>query len=376
MKSEPLTLKYRPRRFSELAGQSIVRVILEQIVRQDALRPALLFHGHRGSGKTSTARIFAASLNCEKEEISDRPCGQCDTCESITQGVSTDVTELDAASSGLAEDMRELRQVVRYVPHNRYRVIILDEAHEVTSKGFQTILKTLEEPPPNTVFILVTNEPSQVPDTIVSRCFSIEFHRLTGEQLFTRLRQVADAENLTEAGLASDDLLTALVARAHGAVRDALQLLDQASLARVRTPAQLVTLLGEVNLGVRLVTLLAGTQRSDGTREVDYPAVFAAVREALCVVPTADEVVTQVVTILKNLLSATATQQPEPELAGLVAEIPPTRIVLTFRVIWDYYNRVKPLIDSYASLDLFMVRVAEALSGASKPGDSARRESS
>ena len=273
----PLTLKYRPRCFNEVTGQRPVRLVLQRMLQTGNIRPALLFFGSRGTGKTSLARVLVAALNCEKEDPTARPCGSCSTCEQTALGQSADVTEVDAASSGLVDDVRALRESLQFAPHGRYRCQILDECHELTAKGFQTLLKTLEEPPPNTIFILATTERSRVPDTILSRCLSLEFRRLTVAQLTERLRQIADAESID----ASDELLAAIASRADGAARDAVGLLDQARLVHVQTPAQLAELLGEVDHGASILAALA----PDPAGTVDYDAAFAAASAALYAAP-------------------------------------------------------------------------------------------
>lgn len=311
------------------------------------------------------ARILVAALNCEKDDVSARPCGACPTCVAVSVGQSSDVVEVDAASSGLVDDVRELRALVQYAPHGRYRAIILDEVHEMSAKGFQTLLKTLEEPPPDTVFILATTELGRVPDTIASRCLSLEFRKLTSSQLASRLRQVAAAEGIP----ASDELLVAIAARADGAARDAVGLLDQVRLVGVQTPQQLGTLLGETDHGSRILAALT----PDAAGTVNYEAAYEATEEALCAAPRPAAVVTSVVTALRRLLAAQgAGQAPDPALATLVETIPPARVVASMRAVWDFYVRVQPATDSTAALDLLVVRLGEALAGVTTPGASAR----
>lgn len=362
----PLTLKYRPRRFADITGQAAAHLVLQQMVRTDSVRPALLFHGSRGTGKTSCARILAAALNCEKDDPAVRPCGGCATCEAVTAGQSADVTEVDAASSGNVDDVRELRQSLQFAPQSRYRVLVLDEAHELTAKGFQTLLKTLEEPPPQTVFVLATTELMRIPDTIASRCLALEFRKLTVPQIATRLRQVADAEGLE----ASDELLAAIASRADGAARDAVGLLDQARLVHVETPQQLAALLGEADHGAKILAALT----PDPAGTVDYQAAFAAAHEALGAAPRPAAVVSAVVEALRSLLVAQGgVAGSDPALVALAEAISPARAVAGMRAVWDYYVRVQPASDPYAAMDLLIVRLGEALAGASQPGGSARK---
>ena len=362
----PLTLKYRPRRFEEVTGQRHVRLVLSRMLHNEDIRPAMLFYGSKGTGKTTMARLFVAALNCEKEDPTSRPCGSCSTCEQIALGQSSDVTEVDAASSGLVEDVRELRQSLQFAPQSRYRCLVLDEAHELTQRGFQTLLKTLEEPPPNTVFILATTERTRIPDTILSRCLSLEFRRLTTVQLAARLRQIADGEGLE----VSDELLAAIAARADGAARDAVGLLDQARLVCVRTPEQLAALLGEVDHGAAILAALA----PDRTGWVDYDAAFAAVSDALYAAPRPAAVVASLVAALRRLVAAQGARTPlEAGLASVAEVVPPDRAVAGMRAVWDFHVRIASALDSDAALDLLIVRLGEALAGAARPGDSARR---
>lgn len=364
---QPLTLKYRPRRFEDVAGQNVPRLVLQRMLERQQIRPVLLFWGHMAVGKTSMARILAAALNCEKGDIVSRPCGQCDSCEAVVAGRSVDVTEVDAASSGLVNDVRELRSSLQFAPQSRYRVCVLDEVHELTARGFQTLLKTLEEPPERTVFVLVTTERNSVPETIQSRCLSLEFRRLTVSQLTGRLRQVASAEGLE----ASDELLAAIAARSDGAARDAVGLLDQVRLVGVQTPEQLIRMLGEVDHGSAILAALA----PDFAGTVDYSAAFEAVSVALSGSPRAAVVVSAVVSSLRALLAAQGSGEPlPPELAALAQRISPARAAAALRVIWDYHVRVGSVAEAQAGMDLLVVRLGEALSGTKVPGGSVRSQ--
>lgn len=351
----PLTLKYRPRRFSDVVGQTAARLVLQQMVRTGDVRPALLFYGSHGCGKTSAARVFSAALNCEAEDPDQRPCGECTTCISISTGMNSDVTEIDAASSGLADDMRSLREQVRFAAHARYRTIILDEVHAMSSKGFQALLKTLEEPPLNTVFILVTTELGKVPDTIVSRCLSCEFRRLTDVQISNRVRYIADLESIP----VTDELCRAIASRARGIARNAVSLLEQCSLVHVQTPDHLSTLLGDDDHGIRVVRALVSG---------DYEEAFAASERALAVLPAAASVVAAIVRTLRRTLVLTASEggvslSPPPSSAekALAGMIDSGRCVAALKVVWEYYSKVAPAADAYAALDLLVTLLGQSL---------------
>ncbi|MDP9228927.1 MAG: DNA polymerase III subunit gamma/tau, partial [Actinomycetota bacterium] len=221
--SASLYRRHRPQSFSEVVGQQHVVRTLSNAVERDRVHHAYLFIGSRGTGKTSMAKILARSLNCVNGPTLE-PCGECEPCRTIAAGTSLDVIEMDAASNRSVDDVRELRDRVGYAPaEGRWKVYILDEAHMLTKEAWNAFLKTLEEPPPNTVFVLATTEPQKVMATIVDRCQRFDFQRPTLEQIAEVVRRVAKTE-----GIEIDDGAVALLARAaSGSFRDALGTLDQ-----------------------------------------------------------------------------------------------------------------------------------------------------
>ena len=218
-----LALKWRPQRFDDVVGQEHVSRTLSNALKTGRAAQAYLFTGPRGVGKTSMARILAKALNCG-EAPADEPCNQCAACREITGGRSMDVIEIDGASNRGIDDIRELREAVRYAPASlKRKVYIIDEVHMLTQDAFNALLKTLEEPPAHVVFVLATTEPLKVPATILSRCQRFDFARLGPRAAMQRLRQICDAE-----GIAADDEGLFLIGRrADGSMRDALTLLDQ-----------------------------------------------------------------------------------------------------------------------------------------------------
>jgi DNA polymerase-3 subunit gamma/tau len=216
--------KYRPQSFNDVLNQEHIKTTLRNAISQNRVAHGYIFSGQRGTGKTTTARILARCLNCEKGPV-DPPCGVCASCLEIAAGGSVDVIEIDAASNRGINEMRELRENVRYRPaRDRYKIFIVDEAHQITNEAFNALLKTIEEPPSWAVFILCTTESHKIPATIASRCQHFSFRSVDFTDLIQRMREICVAEGIE----ADEETLAVLAQAGEGSVRDSLSALDQA----------------------------------------------------------------------------------------------------------------------------------------------------
>jgi DNA polymerase III subunit gamma/tau len=224
MSYQVIARKWRPQTFSDLVGQSHVTSTLANAIKNDRVAHAYIFSGARGVGKTTAARILAKAMNCVKGPTAE-PCGECDSCKEIAAGTSLDVIEIDAASNRGIDQIRELREMVRYAPAaSRSKVVLLDEAHMLTTEASNALLKTLEEPPDRVIFVMATTQPEDLEDTIRSRSQHFHFRALTFAEITGRLEEIAAKENLKiEAGA-----LAVIARMAEGSLRDALSLLEQA----------------------------------------------------------------------------------------------------------------------------------------------------
>ena len=226
MSYQVLARKYRPQKFSDVIGQEHVTRTLQNAIAQERIAHGYIFSGHRGIGKTTVARILAMAVNCRSaEKPVAEPCGVCDSCVEIRAGNSVDVIEIDAATNRGIDEIRELREAARYRPaRDRFKIYILDEAHQITDAAFNALLKTLEEPPSHVIFMLATTQPEDIPQTIRSRCQHFSYRAMKFDDIMGQLRDIVAKENIA----ADEDALALLAEAGDGSMRDALSILDQA----------------------------------------------------------------------------------------------------------------------------------------------------
>ncbi len=350
-----LARKWRPRNFAQLAGQEHVVQALTNALTQNRLHHAYLFTGTRGVGKTTIARIFAKSLNCENG-VTATPCGVCGACTEIDSGRFVDLIELDAASNTQVDNMRELLESALYAPSSgRFKVYIIDEVHMLSKSAFNAMLKTLEEPPAHVKFILATTDPQKIPVTVLSRCLQFNLKQLPPALILTHLQYVLGEENIPfEIGALN------LVARAaQGSMRDALSLLDQAiAYSSGKVDESLVrTMLGAIDQGY-LFDLLQTLRAGDGAgllRIADDMALRSLAFEAA---------LQDLATLLHRIALAQtiplAIAEDEPErvrLMELARQFTPEEIQLNYQIVIHGRNEISLAPDEYAGFSMTLLRM-------------------
>ncbi|MGI8557558.1 MAG: DNA polymerase III subunit gamma/tau [Solirubrobacteraceae bacterium] len=352
--------RHRPRSFADVVGQEHVVRTLSNAVERDRVHHAYLFVGSRGTGKTSMAKILAACLNCVQGRTVD-PCGVCESCRSIAAATSLDVIEMDAASSNSVDDIRSLRESVAYAPvSGGTKVYILDEAHMLSTAAWNAFLKTLEEPPPNTVFVLATTEAQKVLPTVVDRCLRFDFHRPSAEQIAAVLRRAAQAESIE----APPEVIALLARHAQGSFRDALGTLEQLStysgprlaledalaVLGVADAELLFGTLDAVHLGDSRAALLAVARCVEGGHE---PTRFVRELEAhareLLVVRTLDGAVPAELSV---------TPERDARLAEQAAQIDSAALVRLLDLLAAAMEALRAGSDGRTQLELALVKAA------------------
>lgn len=353
--TESLALKYRPGTLAEVVGQTPVAAVLYQMAVRRSVPEALLFAGSPGAGKTSTGRILAAMLNCDMPPgpVGEWPCRVCASCKAVADGSSGDVIEVDAASNGGVMEVRKIKDLVRYHSTGLYHVVLLDEAHSMSKEAFNALLKELEEPPENTIFILLTTEPGKIIPTIRSRCMTFTFRRLAPAVIVQRLQYICQQEQRTVEPV----LLYELAERADGAMRNAVIGLDQVLRVGVGTLDMYRELMGDVDYGPGLLEAIATGTHDDMfgrlDRILEAQGDFAAVQSAL-------------ISCMRDLLrlqckgAITAQGAALDVRQALARQLDPARIVSAMQVLWDLKVKVGRT-EPRSGLELAVVMMRERL---------------
>lgn len=351
----PLFRKYRPQSFEDVVGQESLVKALSNAIELNRIANAYLFCGPRGTGKTSTARILAKSLNCEHGPTL-KPCQKCASCIDITNAAGLDVIEIDAASNRGIQDAKELIAQVQYAPINgKYKIFIIDEVHMLSNDAFNALLKTFEEPPKNVIFILATTEPHKVLETIVSRCQRFDLRRITTDDITKRLREISDIENIK----ITDDALFTIAKNVSGGLRDSLALLDQVSILGVKEEIDkdlIEELLGKINFDV-LLNLLTKISNED------IEASLALVNEIYTKGNEPRNLAENFIEFLRNVILVLSSSEPEniTKFTTLVSvdiekiiscNFDKEKIIKILNVLIEYYKEIKVSTNPYLWMEL------------------------
>ena len=349
-----LALDYRPVRLAEVVGQGHVTPILKAMVSSGRVPPVLLFNGTRGTGKTTCARIFAAALNCIDPKGGDA-CGSCERCVAVQHGRSTSVLEIDAASNGGVNEVRNLKELCRFAHSGEWRVIILDEAHSMSNEAYNALLKLLEEPMERTAFILVTTEPEKILRTVHSRSMPFEFRRLRMVDLVQRMKVIAEGESLG----AEDSLLYEIAKSAEGGMRDAVMLLDQVSLVGIKSVDDYREFFGLGNYALPLLWAALRGDHAEGHRLItDY---FSRTGDAAGMVADLTHLVSDLL-VLKSGGKPSVQESEIEERVELMQAVPTERLVKVIEVLWELKRRTRATEnDQFSSMEMGFVLITEAV---------------
>lgn len=344
MMEQPWAIKYRPKKWEDLVGQPAVSVVLARMVARGKVPSALLFYGASGSGKTSAGRLLAAALNCKEE---NSPCGVCATCVSIIEGHGVDVIELDAASNGSIGTIRELVDSAQYSTGERYRVIILDEVHMLSPGAMDVMLKTLEETPLNTIFVLVTTKPERLNEPLRSRLMDFEFVKVATSLLAVQLRDIAIKENM---GFESE-LIDELVDRSDGNLRNAIMRLDQLARAEIFSLKDYLSVYPEEDYGLELLALLVEGDKAGALKFLD----------SLLERGNSSYQILDSLILILNRIALHLAGQKKPNVAALAQDFPLNALPQVMAMIWEVRVRLRNLPEGRALVVLCVSMILERL---------------
>ena len=351
----PLFRKYRPQSFKDVVGQESLVKALSNAIELNRIANAYLFCGPRGTGKTSTARILAKSLNCEHGPTLE-PCQKCASCIDITNTSGLDVIEIDAASNRGIQDAKDLIAQVQYAPINgKYKIFIIDEVHMLSNDAFNALLKTFEEPPKNVIFILATTEPHKVLETIVSRCQRFDLRRITTDDIIKRLREISDIENIK----ITDDALFAIAKNVSGGLRDSLALLDQVSILGVKDEINkdlIEELLGKINFDVLLNLLKNINNENIEQTLICVDEIYTKGNEPRNLAENFIEFLRNIVLVLnstdpQNIVKFTTLVNADIEKIK-TCNFDKDKIIKILNIIIEYYKEIKVSTNPYLWMEL------------------------
>ncbi|HEX7555886.1 MAG TPA: DNA polymerase III subunit gamma/tau, partial [Leptolinea sp.] len=357
--SQALYRKWRPRLWDQVVGQEPVVKTLQNSIRSGRVGHAYLFAGPRGTGKTTTARLLAKAVNCLSDDLSHRPCNQCDNCKAVNENRFLDLIEIDAASNTSVDDMRDLRDKINFSPtQGKFKVYIIDEVHMLSTAAFNALLKTLEEPPPHAIFILATTEMHKIPATVLSRCQRHEFRRIPVAEITGWLRQMADSEKIG----VDDDALTLIARQSTGSMRDAISLLDQLS----STGEHVNLALTQTVLGT--AALQAVVDLVDAILEENSAIGLQVIHRALDGGSDARQLARQAVDYLRNLLQVRvgnaaivdATIENREKMATQAERFNVNRLVETIRLFNAAAGETRSTWNPGLHLELAVIAAVEA----------------
>jgi DNA polymerase-3 subunit gamma/tau len=368
MSYQVLARKWRPRKFAELVGQEHVVRALTNALDTGRMHHAYLFTGTRGVGKTTIARIFAKSLNCERGQSAD-PCGECSVCTAVDEGRFVDLLEIDAASNTGVDDVREVIENAQYAPsRGRFKVYLVDEVHMLSKNAFNALLKTLEEPPPHVKFLLATTDPQKLPVTVLSRCLKFNLKRLLPDQISGQMRHILAAENISYEDVAIGELARA----ADGSLRDGLSLLDQAIAygGGALHAADVHTMLGSVARG-QVLGVFDALADGDGDR------LLAECSQIASYSPDFGGVLDDVASVLHRLQLIQLVPGYRPEQGGdddvamvaLAGRIPPEDVQLYYQMATSGRRDLQLAPDARTGFEMVLLRML-----AFRPGDAVPAE--